>query len=70
VNVITADKTYATYDNAVRALDKALSRMNLNRDEVRWLIAVSPNDGRFVPTVLSPSGGLIQLAHLGVMVIG
>lgn len=72
-NVITATRTYATYANAETALLKLLMKLNLTPSQVRWLIAVSPIDGRFVPTVLMDNRRpdlTMTFVHNGVMVIG
>ena len=42
-NVITSQKTYASVENAEKALDKAFARVGVSRDRVRWLIAVTPD---------------------------
>ena len=73
MNVITSRRTYATNLNAVAALTKALAPMKLVPADVRWLIAVSPEDGRYVPTVLFDNKHperTLPLVHAGIMVVG
>lgn len=72
-NLITTTKTYATVMNAEKALDKACEKMGCDRAKLRYLIAVSPDGKRFVPTVVGVNGpnGIsnVGFAHLGVMVV-
>jgi len=63
VGMITSDRTYASRENAVKALRKVFGEDFKN---VRWLVAVKP-DGRFVPTFLG--SGYVWAAHKGIMVI-
>jgi hypothetical protein len=73
MNVVTSERTYASYDNAMKALTKALARFELTPDDprVRYMIAVSPKDGRFVPCVFQPQPShMLPMVHLGLMVIG
>lgn len=67
-NVITSSRTYATYDNAVAALQRALNVSDLNNYDYRWCISVHPESRRFVPTLVGAE--YVQFAHLGIMVIG
>lgn len=65
-------RDYASYDNAVKALDKALARIGRTRGSVRWMIIAHEN-GRLTPAVHATSKDmldLIPLAHIGVVVIG
>lgn len=71
-------RSYATPDNAIKALDKALARIGRQRGHeasgpraVRWLIAVT-SSGRFVPTVVPTDhdvADLVPLAHIGISVV-
>lgn len=71
-------RSYATVDNAIKALDKALARIGRQRGHlaggpvaVRWLIAAT-SSGRFVPTVIPTdrdTADLIPLAHIGISVV-
>jgi hypothetical protein len=73
MNLITSQRTYASYENAERHLSNILKRMSLTLSDVRYLIAVSPRDQRFVPTVMIDERHperTMAFAHNGVMVIG
>jgi hypothetical protein len=67
MNIITAQRTYATQANAQKALEKTLTVAGLTLDNVRWLIAVN-EQGRFVPTLVGIEH--VRFAHAGIMVIG
>ena len=73
MNIITAQRTYKTVENATKALQVALDRLGMTTNDVRYLIAVSANgtpEPRFVPTVVSPKPEImLPLAHLGIMVV-
>jgi hypothetical protein len=62
VGMITSERTYASRENAVKALTKVFGDLA----NVRWLVAVKP-DGRFVPTVVGHN--YVWAAHHGIMVI-
>jgi exosome complex RNA-binding protein Rrp4 len=47
-NLIRTQRTYATVANAEKVIAKAFG----NLDNVRYLIAVSPLDGRYVPVLV------------------
>ncbi len=64
MDIITAQKSYATQKSALRKLENVLGP---RLDSTRWLIAVNA-DGRYVPTVVGVE--LVYLAHAGLMVIG
>jgi hypothetical protein len=66
MQIITSTRTYATRENAIKALTKVFGDQ-LQTPTVRWLIAVK-EDGRFVPTVLGHQH--IPAAWKGIMVIG
>ena len=60
MQIIKTDLTYSSIQNAETKLSKALVRVGLSRDEVRYVIAaVQVDDGstRYAPAVLMPSGG-------------
>lgn len=63
MRIIQEAKSYATQQNAERALLKAL-----NGREARWIIAVQSN-GRFTPVVIADNPDLIGLVRFGVAVI-
>ena len=67
MNLITAQKTYATVENATKALDKALALAGLGRNETRWMIAVTPDGKRFVPVLVGIA--YVRFAHAGIMVV-
>lgn len=64
MNVITAQRTYATFDNAVSKLKKELGE---NFETARWLIAMSLDGKRFVPTLVG--NDYIMFAHRGIMIV-
>jgi len=67
-NVITSSRTYKTAANAMKALDKALTSNGLDKNRVRWCIAVHADDPtRFVPTVIGTQ--YTYLAFQGIMVV-
>jgi hypothetical protein len=71
-NIITTTRTYKTMDNALQALDRACERLGVKRDYFRYLVAVSPIDGRFAPTVLLGGDNMhwaLPLVNCGIMVI-
>jgi hypothetical protein len=60
---------FATYANAIKALDKALVKIGRSRDNVRWLVSVNEG-GRMVPAVqFGGDTDILMLAHLGISVI-
>jgi hypothetical protein len=71
-NIITTTRTYKTVDNALQALDKACMKLGMHQDKLRYLIAVSPIDGRYAPTVILSSANMhmaLPLVNCGIMVI-
>lgn len=68
-NLITAQRTYATFENAKKALERTCALLGLTLDQVRWLIAVTPDGKRFVPTVVGATPQMVLFAHNGVMVV-
>lgn len=56
--------SYVSYNNAVKALDKALMLVGRNRDNVRWLISVT-DTGRYVPTLVGTDHEYLLLAMHG-----
>lgn len=66
MNLITAERTYATTANAEKALDKALRSVGTTLEAERWLIAVKGE--RFVPVLVGIK--YAQFAGLGIMVVG
>jgi hypothetical protein len=69
MNIITADKTYATVKGAENKLDTELSYIGKTREDVRYLIGVKviQNVVRFVPTLVGTE--YIGFAHRGIMVV-
>lgn len=67
---LRTDRTYKTRKNAVHALEQAADKLGLNKDALRYVIAVN-EEGRFAPVVLV--GGtqehLVSLAWEGVTVV-
>ena len=51
MNLLRTDRTYATQDNAVKALQRACTKHAIAISSLRYLIAVKP-DGRFAPVVI------------------
>jgi hypothetical protein len=51
MNLLRTDTTYATRENAMKALIKKLAKNNLTPDEVRYLIAVN-EEGRYAPVLV------------------
>ncbi len=68
MQIITSRKTYATVENAIAALDRALAKFSSTRDEVRWFVGVAEDGKRYVPCVCGER--YVQLAHHGIMVVG
>jgi hypothetical protein len=66
-NLITSNRTYASYKNAELALNNAVIRTGKDLKDVRYLIAVSPETGRFVPTLVGIE--YVHFAHMGIMVV-
>lgn len=56
-------RSYKTYDNALKALQKALGS---NLDRARWLIGVT-STGRFVPTLVGIE--YVSYIHVGIAVV-
>ena len=50
MDMIKTDKTYATRENAVKALAKALAQGGLTLDTAKWMIATN-EAGRFAPVL-------------------
>lgn len=72
MNIITARRTYGTRGNALGALDRACKKLDIEVESLRYLVAVSPIDGRYVPTVVLDSAKMhlaLPLVQLGIMVI-
>ncbi len=63
-DLLRTDKTYATRENALKALEKKLANYPAN---VRFVIAVN-EEGRFAPVVFGVE--LLPLAHQGITVVG
>lgn len=63
MDIITSTRSYATRENAVKALEKVFGD---KLAQVRWLIAVKA-DGRFVPTAVGHDN--VWAAHRGIMVV-
>jgi hypothetical protein len=51
MNLLRTTTTYATPDNATKALVKTLAKAGLTLDAVRYLIAVNA-DGRYAPVLV------------------
>lgn len=70
---LTAQRTYASQDNAEKALLAACSKMGRSIGDIVWLIGVNA-EGRFVPTVVGLQDRNREpntaFAFVGVMVIG
>jgi hypothetical protein len=64
-NLIRTARTYATVENATKALVKQLGDRPL--ESVRYLIAVSPLDGRYVPVLVGNE--YIPFAVLGTITV-
>lgn len=70
MRIFTDVKGYATPENAIKALDKALATQGSHRDNVRWLVTVTPA-GRFAPVIILDARfelNLCALANAGVCV--
>lgn len=65
MNLITTNKSYATYKNAVAKLEKELGPEQFKA--ARWLVASTPDGTRFVPTLVGMQ--YIGFAHVGIMVV-
>jgi hypothetical protein len=66
MNCIRTTKTYKTAKNAEKHLVEVLSSTNKTLDDVRYLIAVSP-DGRFAPVLVGDE--YLVYVHCGVTVV-
>ena len=64
INLLRTERTYATYENAEKALKKACGNWD---GRVPYFIAATP-DGRFAPVAIGIS--LLPLIHAGVTVAG
>jgi len=65
-------KSYATADNAIKALDKVLPLIGRTRETVNHMIIVQA-DGRFSPVVYARQheiAELVGLVHKGICVVG
>ena len=56
MNLLTTDRTYATRENAIKALAAACKKIGATIDQIRFVIAVN-EAGRFAPVVV---GNTIQ----------
>lgn len=64
--------SYATPANAEKALVKAVAKFGWTLDHVRWTITVN-SQNRYTPVVMAngpEQSRLLQLAHLGIGVLG
>ena len=72
-NAVQTDRTYASFKNAVNALEVAITKTSHNIGDVRWTVGVA-DDGRFAPVVIGSNdrAGLSNLdfIHIGVTVVG
>ncbi len=62
--LLRTDRTYATYGNALKALERAIGEATIR---VPYIIATTP-EGRFAPVVVGAQ--FIPLAHMGITVVG
>ena len=74
MNLLRTNRTYATYGNAVAALRRACTKLHVDIDSVRYVIAAN-GAGRFAPAVLirNEDGERlpdIAFIHIGITVIG
>jgi len=71
-NLIRTSRTYKTADNAIKALDKALTTAGMNLHDERYLIAVAQDAAglftRFAPVLVGPK--YIPFIHIGITVVG
>ena len=69
MNLLKTDRTYATADNAIKALVIAANKLGKDISDLRYIIGVAEN-GRFAPVVVGVNGveGRTnnELAFLGV----
>ena len=74
MDLIRTTTTYATPENAQKALEKMLRRAEgLTLQNVRWLIAVAPDPRgldriRYVPVIVGAEH--VQFIHVGITVVG
>lgn len=66
-NLIRTERTYATIENATKALSKMLATGGLQLLNERYLIAAAP-DGRFAPVLVGQK--YIPFIHVGITVVG
>jgi hypothetical protein len=65
MNLLTTDRTYATRENAIKALDAACKKIGATIDQIRFVIAVN-EAGRFAPVVVGVSAENNQLLFCGI----
>lgn len=64
MNLLRTSRTYATPQNAEKALLKLMGSL----DNVRYLIAVTPDGSRYAPVLVGAE--YIPFVHHGVTVVG
>lgn len=67
VDLLRTKQTYATRENAVKALERVTAKIATGT-KVPYVIATTA-DGRFAPVVIS-NGNLLLFAHHGITVVG
>lgn len=70
MNLLQRSKTYKTYANAEKALDKVLAPAGLDLSSVRYMISCKPTpEGfRFAPVLVGVD--YVQFVHVGITVVG
>ena len=56
MNLLRTERTYLTQDNALKALQRACTKYEIDISRLRYLIAVK-DDGRFAPVVIGREKG-------------
>lgn len=61
MNMLRTDRTYKSYHNAVQALERACKKVGVKIEDMRYVIAATP-DGRFAPVVMLTGDVNYQMA--------
>jgi len=65
--ILRTERTYATYENAMKHLEKMTKNYTTTGRPIPYLIAVTP-EGRFAPVVVGIQ--YLSLAYVDVTVVG
>ena len=65
MNLLNTDRTYATRENAIKALELGCKKIGSTIDKIRFVIAVN-EAGRFAPVVVGDRAENNQLLFCGI----